>query len=175
MTEKGNLPTPVRDVVRVATVRSNIVHSVTSFTVEDHMKLMQIAINKDSRFLSQIREHLKHEIQHLESSLKALSGGRYGQELSMSNEHRNKLRGCRVYICDELIPGPIFLYLIQDNILDDDLVEDIKQEGTRRKMSEKLLTILPLRGPRAYSSFIEALKKEQKYIAEKIELYNHER
>lgn len=65
----------------------------------------------------------------------------------------------RVRLCRELFAELIFDSLLEDEILTSDVTEALFLVGTRHRINQVLLYILPFYGDAAYESFVAALKK----------------
>ena len=96
----------------------------------------------------------------------------------MEEKHRNILRRHRSSIRMDLEPENILANLVE--ILNDTDEGEIKAQPTREKRCDKLLDILPRKGPNAFIVFVEALKREAVHLASdlieagnKEELINH--
>ena len=76
----------------------------------------------------------------------------------MEKKHRDILRRKRVQLVDDLEPKQLLNYLLQEEALTDNDAETIKVEPTRSSQAEKLLDILPRRGPKAFGVFCDALE-----------------
>jgi len=81
----------------------------------------------------------------------------------MENRHRNILRRHRFKIRMDLEPENILAKLVE--ILSDTDEGEIKAETTREKKCDKLLEILPRKGPNASKVFVEALIGEASHLA----------
>ena len=81
----------------------------------------------------------------------------------MENRLRNILRRHRLKIRMDLEPENILAKLVE--ILSDTDEGEIKAETTREKKCDKLLEILPRKGPNAFKVFVEALKGEASHLA----------
>lgn len=75
----------------------------------------------------------------------------------MNDRHRDILRKNRPTLNRDLEPDRLLVYLT--TILSESDIEEIRQEGTREKKANKLLDMLPRRGPHAFNAFKEALRK----------------
>lgn len=69
----------------------------------------------------------------------------------MNDRHRNILRKNKPTLKRDLEPVRLLDHL--NTILSESDIEEIKQEGTREKKADKLLYMLPRRGPHAYNAF----------------------
>ena len=64
----------------------------------------------------------------------------------------------------DLEPNHILRNLVR--VLNETDEEEIRGQSTRRERCEKLLEILPRKGPNAFKVFVEALKKEAPHLAD---------
>jgi hypothetical protein len=76
----------------------------------------------------------------------------------MLRSERNALRSNFVLLVKEIPCQEILAYLYQDGILSEQVVSEILEEPTSKR-NYALLFILQRRGPRAFQSFIQALKQ----------------
>ena len=91
----------------------------------------------------------------------------------MSLLQREKLRGRRVMLLDDLIPDDLMDHLFQDRVLTQDQLDEIRSHQTRRKQAERLLSIIPYCGEKAYDVFIKALRETGKdWIADDLEKFD---
>ncbi|ELU06538.1 hypothetical protein CAPTEDRAFT_185813 [Capitella teleta] len=65
----------------------------------------------------------------------------------------------RVRLCRELFAEMIFDFLLEDEILTTDVTEALFLLGTRHRMNQVLMNILPFYGDAAFESFVSALKR----------------
>lgn len=84
---------------------------------------------------------------------------------NMNKEHRTLLRKNRVALVDDLEPRPVVNYLYQAGILTDNDVEVVNSLGTRQDKVEKILDIVPRRGPSAFDAFYKSLLLDQSHLA----------
>ena len=77
----------------------------------------------------------------------------------MSEVHTMALIKNRVRLCRELFAEIIFDSLLEDEILSPDVTESLFLVGTRHRMNQVLLYILPFYGDNAFDSFVRALKR----------------
>ena len=83
----------------------------------------------------------------------------------MEDRHRTILRDdYRPNIIKDLEPNDILPDLGRVLTVNDD--DEIKAQSTRQRRCEKLLEILPRKGPNAFKVFVEALKKEAPHLAD---------
>ena len=76
----------------------------------------------------------------------------------MEKKHKDLLRRNRVALVQDLEPTQLLNFLLQeDGGLSENDLETIKAQRTRRAQAEKLLDILPRRGPKSFDIFCRAL------------------
>ncbi|XP_052003689.1 caspase-2-like isoform X4 [Xyrauchen texanus] len=79
-------------------------------------------------------------------------------ECGMKEWERLALRRNSVTLCKEMVVDDLLVQCLhQDEILTDSMAESIMAKPTSQGKSRHLLTLLPKRGPRAFSSFCAAL------------------
>ncbi|KAI5106233.1 caspase-2, partial [Silurus meridionalis] len=89
-------------------------------------------------------------------------GGCGMKELDKVTLRKNSVALCKELVVDELL----IQYLQAEGILTEAMAETILAEPTSQKRSWRLLTLLPKRGPRAFSTFCTALKEtEQEHLS----------
>ena len=81
----------------------------------------------------------------------------------MEQKHRTILRHHWSSIRDDLEPKNILSKL--DTVLLEIEEVEIKGQSTRQKRCDKLLGILPRKGPTAFKLFVEALEEEAPHLA----------
>ena len=168
----------IRSLVTVVYTRTTLrtehtLHTNASF--DDQLKFLISSVKRQSALDQRLQNDIACQLECIQSDIAVRTGGRFGSEFTMAEEHRRKLLGLRSFLCEEVMPRELFVHLISDGILTEDMVEDIEQQQTRRRMCEKLLSILPLRGERAFQSFIDALNKEkQVHVVRQILAYDPE-
>lgn len=81
----------------------------------------------------------------------------------MDPKHREILRHHWSFLRRDLEPKKLLPCLV--NILDDTDDQEIRQKDTREESSDKLLEILPRRGPEAFIEFVKALQTVQPHLA----------
>ena len=86
----------------------------------------------------------------------------------MQLKHHKVLLRNRVYLLEELELGNILHHLLQDVVINDDLYQQVEAEKTRKAKVTVLLDRLPRCGPKAFNSFIRALKEHQPHVAQKL-------
>lgn len=84
----------------------------------------------------------------------------------MDDRHRSLLRRHTVSLRRDLEPKKILPYLV--TILDPDDEQQIKNQPIREDQVDKLLDILPRRGPQAFRCFVEALESVQPHLGDLI-------
>lgn len=78
----------------------------------------------------------------------------------------------RVRLCRELFAEMIFDWLLEDEVITTDITEALFLLGTRQRMNQVLMNILPFFGDRAFLSLVSALKKTgQGHLASLLEDY----
>ncbi|XP_041758687.1 caspase-2 [Coregonus clupeaformis] len=87
-------------------------------------------------------------------------------ECGMLELDRRALRKRSVTLCKEMVVDELLIQSLQaDDILTDSMAESILAEPTSHKRGWRLLSLLPKRGPRAFSSFCSALRDtEQQHL-----------
>ena len=80
----------------------------------------------------------------------------------MSDKHRNLLRRSKPDLLKDLEPTKLLGHLT--NVLDDQDFAEIRSSRTRIQQAEALLDIIPRRGEKAFSLFVEAIRKHQPYL-----------
>uniref|UniRef100_A0A8C5WJB3 Death domain-containing protein n=1 Tax=Leptobrachium leishanense TaxID=445787 RepID=A0A8C5WJB3_9ANUR len=90
----------------------------------------------------------------------------------MDNRHKQLLRHLRLSLSSEgLADGLVPQYLLQEDIITVNQLEEIRAQNTSQRRAMKLLDILPTRGPRAFDVFLSSLALEFPWVKEKIEEY----
>lgn len=79
----------------------------------------------------------------------------------MDKKHRQLLRENRVTLVKDLEPKQLLSYLYQEEIFSEEDGEIVKAEATRTSQAERLLEMLPRRGPKAFDVFCDALGRIQ--------------
>ena len=82
----------------------------------------------------------------------------------MEEKHKEILLKYHVQLVQQLDPKKICPYLIQEKVLTFDERETFKGMA-RCSQCEELLALLPRKGPGAYGEFVNALEKEQAFLA----------
>ena len=82
----------------------------------------------------------------------------------MEDTNRTILRKFRPTIVNDLEPNDTLPHLSSVLTPKDDA--EIKAQSTRQGRCEKLLEILPRKGPNAFKVFVEALKEEAPHLAQ---------
>ena len=89
-------------------------------------------------------------------------------DVSISEDHKNKLIRCRNSIVQDLLYKFISDRLIECDVLDDKFWEELEaSEKTPTLQNEKLLDYLDRRTERAYYTFVWALKTDYHWLYEK--------
>ena len=81
----------------------------------------------------------------------------------MNDRHRDILRHHWPTLRRDLEPMKLLPYLV--NVLDVTDEQDVKIKATREDRIDKLLEILPRRGPKAFDDFVKALQEVQPFLA----------
>ena len=81
----------------------------------------------------------------------------------MDDKHREILRSQQLNLRRDLEVRKLLPKLF--SVLDPEDEEEVKAEATRRKMVEKLLNILPQKGPKAFDVFVRGLQETQPFLA----------
>ncbi|XP_063288321.1 death domain-containing protein CRADD-like [Pelobates fuscus] len=88
----------------------------------------------------------------------------------MDNKHKELLRRHRLKLCAEgLAEGLVPEYLLQEGIITNNHLEEIRAQDTSQRRTMKLLDILPTRGPQAFGVFLNSLSAEFPWVKEEIE------
>ncbi|GLD63768.1 caspase-2 isoform X6 [Lates japonicus] len=89
-------------------------------------------------------------------------------ECGMLERDRQTLRRRSAVLCKQLVVDEMLIQSLQaDDILTESMAESIMAEQTSQKRSWRLLLLLPKRGPRAFSSFCQALQEtEQQHLCD---------
>jgi hypothetical protein len=82
----------------------------------------------------------------------------------MEEEHRTRLQFHREAIVKDLEVTDISDYLISKAVITDDDSERISAETTRRDRVHEFLRLLVRRGNKAFSHFLESLRKEYEHL-----------
>ncbi|XP_066540001.1 caspase-2 isoform X2 [Hoplias malabaricus] len=87
-------------------------------------------------------------------------------ECGMKERDKLALKKNSVALCKEMVVDELLIQFLQaEDVLTDGMAETILAEPTSHKRSWRLLSLLPKRGPRAFSSFCMALKEtEQQHL-----------
>ncbi|KAJ3598018.1 hypothetical protein NHX12_001532 [Muraenolepis orangiensis] len=97
-------------------------------------------------------------------------------ECGMLEVDRLAIRTKSVVLCKQMVADELLIQsLVADNILTEDMAESILAEKTSIKRNRQLISYLPKRGPRAFSSFCSVLRDtEQHHLCDLIENYRTE-
>ena len=82
---------------------------------------------------------------------------------------RDALLKCRKQILADLDVAYIIDFLLENNVVDDQVHQVINAENTTQERSLRLLEILPNRGSKAFSLFVEALREDYDWLADSLE------
>ncbi|XP_066525233.1 death domain-containing protein CRADD [Hoplias malabaricus] len=87
----------------------------------------------------------------------------------MDQKHKEILRANRLYLSEQLIVDDnIIPYLYQEGILTESQVEEILSQSSNKNKTLRLLSILPSRGPAAFSGFLSSLQKDFPWVRDHI-------
>ncbi|XP_015759225.1 PREDICTED: caspase-2-like [Acropora digitifera] len=88
------------------------------------------------------------------------------EQFIMDKKHIELLRRNRERLVEDLDALSLLSYLYQEHTLSENDVDLVKAENTRFSQAEKLLDIVPKRGPQAFHTFCRALERrdEQKHL-----------
>ena len=81
----------------------------------------------------------------------------------MDDKHRDILRRHWSSLRRDLEPVKLLPYLVK--VLDVTDEQEVKVKATREARTDKLLDILPRRGPKAFDDFVKALQEVQPFLA----------
>ena len=87
----------------------------------------------------------------------------FSDYFKMEEKHRSILRHHWSNIRENLEPNNILSSLVL--VLRETDEEEIREQSTRQERCDKLLYLLPRRGPNAFNVFMEALKEEAPHLA----------
>jgi len=82
----------------------------------------------------------------------------------MNDRHRDILRRHWSTLRRDLEPMKVLPHLV--NVLDVTDEQEVKVKATREDRIDKLLEILPRRGPKAFDDFVKALQEVQPFLAD---------
>jgi hypothetical protein len=85
----------------------------------------------------------------------------------MDARDKKKLFKNFVRLVTETPVDPVVRHLVEKSILNDEQAEDILYQNTAKNKVRQLLMILVIRGLRAFSTFVEALRLEE--LADRLE------
>ena len=69
-------------------------------------------------------------------------------------------------LVEDVEPDPVMRYLYEKGIIKEEDMEAIRSKDTRRKMNDALLLQLTRKGPDAFKRLVEALQKNQPFLAD---------
>uniref|UniRef100_UPI00358EAFED caspase-2 n=1 Tax=Myxine glutinosa TaxID=7769 RepID=UPI00358EAFED len=76
----------------------------------------------------------------------------------MESSHREVLRLCRMRLIDDLVLPELLQHLITSGTLNEHMLDRIQCKGTRLEQIAELVTLLPKRGPDAFTAFCKGLQ-----------------
>ncbi|KAK3735756.1 hypothetical protein QZH41_008915 [Actinostola sp. cb2023] len=79
--------------------------------------------------------------------------------------YKFRLRKNYTTIVRDLEPKKVLGYLYQDSIFDEDDMDEVRDERTRKKQAESLLSMLDRRGKEGYPVLVNALEETQPHLA----------
>ncbi|XP_007245051.2 death domain-containing protein CRADD [Astyanax mexicanus] len=87
----------------------------------------------------------------------------------MDPKHREILRANTLPLCEQLIvDDTVIQFLYQEDILTESQVEEIQSQPSNKLKTLRLLSVLPSRGPRAFSGFLTALQRDFPWIRDEL-------
>ncbi len=92
--------------------------------------------------------------------------------MSMTTKHRKQLVMNRVQFVKDLDTEGVIPYLIQEEVINQDMADRVMANTTQRNRNAAFLDLLPTRGDRAYGIFVDILKNseaQQPWLAELLE------
>ena len=69
-------------------------------------------------------------------------------------------------LVEDVEPDPVMRYLYENGIIKEEDMEAIRSKDTRYKMNDALLLQLMRKGPDAFKRLVEALQKNQPFLAD---------
>lgn len=69
-------------------------------------------------------------------------------------------------LVEDVEPDPVMRYLYENGIIKEEDMEAIRSKDTRNKMNDALLLQLMRKGPDAFKRLVEALQKNQPFLAD---------
>lgn len=69
-------------------------------------------------------------------------------------------------LVEDVEPDPVMRYLYENGIIKEEDMEAIRSKDTRNKMNDALLLQLMRKGPDAFKRLVEALQKNQRFLAD---------
>lgn len=86
----------------------------------------------------------------------------------MDQKDVSRLQALRDELRDNLIFGHIATLLLQEEVINRDDLQVINSHKTDTEQIETLLEILPRKGPNAFKIFVSILKRDYKWLADKL-------
>ncbi|XP_072528618.1 death domain-containing protein CRADD [Salminus brasiliensis] len=87
----------------------------------------------------------------------------------MDPKHKEILRANRLHLSEQLlVDDTIIQYLYQEDILTESQVEEIQSQPSNKHKTLRLLSVLPGRGPLAFSAFLASLRNDFPWIREEL-------
>lgn len=92
--------------------------------------------------------------------------GREATDKPMDEMHRKILKDVKLPLVRDMEPKVVLLHMSAAHVFSDRDEGEIKAKDTRESQCEALLSILPTRGDKAFSSFLEALDDDRPFLAD---------
>ncbi|XP_078378429.1 uncharacterized protein LOC144661517 isoform X1 [Oculina patagonica] len=83
----------------------------------------------------------------------------------MDEKHRDILKNVKVGLVKDMDPEEVLLHMAASHVFSDKDEEEIKAQKTRQEKCQTLLSILPKRGAKAFSSFVGVLEEVHAHLA----------
>ncbi|XP_067873448.1 caspase-9 [Heterodontus francisci] len=81
----------------------------------------------------------------------------------MNECQRKLLQRYRLKLVTKLRPELLYDFLVEKGIFTEDMIEEVKNSGTRRDQARQLITDLQTRGSEAFPAFLESLEKTRQH------------
>ncbi len=92
--------------------------------------------------------------------------GREATDKPMDEMHRKILKVVKLQLVRDMDPNVVLLHMSAAHVFSDRDEEEIKAKDTRESQCEALLSILPRRSDKAFTSFLKALDDVQPFLAD---------
>ena len=141
----------------------------STLPIPNQLKFLQGSIEQLINLPTECKEDLLLLVKSLESHVEFFCQGNF-QTFGMNSEHRAKLRGCHMFLLRNLELGELVSYLYQEGVISEYEQEEILTGQSRSARVNKLLLLLPTRGPDGFDKFLKGLKlSKQDHVAERLE------